>query len=393
MQRKAITFLGWTRPREGEQQPTYRTTTYRYAGNYSPATGFMAVATAHFFRPDALLALVTPQAKTQNLPDLQHDLAAHSLPPATPIDIPAGQDEAELWQIFATIDAQVQPGDTLIFDITNGYRSLPVLALIATSYLRAVRPDVTLEKLVYGAYDASTDGVTPVFDLTPFVQLLDWTNATTALLQFGRADFRPLVRQSPLASLAQHLNRLTLSLHTSRPRQAMQAAAQLPARLAAAQQHAAAAPPFALLFNQIEQEYAPLGLAQPNQHPHAALQHMLRIIEWYVQKGLLVQAVTLAREWLISLVRLHLGLPPFSDDRHQQEDILNERAAVPALLQPHYAPIKAQWDRTRTLRNDLAHSGMRPNAQAAEGAAARVRELPAALAALLPSGPEGASSW
>lgn len=391
MPRKAITFLGWTRPRAGEQQPTYRTTTYRYADNDSPPTGFMAVATAHFFRPDALLVLVTPQAKAQNLPDLQRDLADHGLPAATPVDIPAGQDEAELWQIFTIIADTVQHGDTLIFDITNGYRSLPVLALIATSYLQAVRPDVTLEKLVYGAYDASEAGITPVFDLTPFVQLLDWTNATTALLQFGRADFRPLVRQSALDGLARHLDSLTLSLHTSRPRQAMEAAAALPDQLATAKQHAAAAPPFALLFDQIAQEYAPLGLAQPNQEPHAALQRMLQIIEWYVQKGLLVQAVTLAREWLISLVRLHLDLPPFSDDRHQQESILNERAPVPALLQPHFAPIKAQWDRIRTPRNDLAHSGMRPNAQAAEGAAARVRALPAELAALLPVHPKGES--
>jgi len=91
-----------------------------------------------------------------------------------PISIPDGKDEAEIWGIFETLTQNVNEGDSIVFDITHAFRSIPFLAMIAVSYLRAAK-GIELNAIVYGAYDARIDDKSPVFNLTPFVTLLDWT--------------------------------------------------------------------------------------------------------------------------------------------------------------------------------------------------------------------------
>lgn len=400
MATKVFTFLGYT-----PQDRPYRPTTYVFQGmeHFSP---FMSEAAVHFFRPDHLLVLVTQEAKGQNFADLQNNLAGIINP--QPVDIPSGQNEQELWEIFDAIANRIEKDDTIIFDITNGFRSLPILAFLAASYVRLVR-DATVKQMVYGAYDAKDNeqNRTPVFDLTPFLTLLDWTAATNIFLKSGRAaDLSALLRnglassQDAFEPLANRLETLSLALHTSRPAKVLQAANKLNEDISQAKpQVAGGAMPFGLLLDKINAEYSVFGLDEPmnKQNAGQVLERLLKIIAWYVDKDLLIQAMTLSREWLISLVVYYLGGDLYDNgDRKKAEQVIfnygKDKSAPDQTLATILPDILTIWSevepddmQARDLRNDIAHCGMRRNPREPEEVAQRVRSICNELQKLLPS--------
>lgn len=411
---KAISFLGYTPP----DRP-YRPATYCFEGQ-EWTTPFMAEATARFFAPelDTLLLLVTREAEAQNLSALRERLPEPEK--LKPVPIPSGQSADELWAMFGAIEGEIRPGDRIIFDITNGFRSLPVLAFLAASFVRAVR-GATVERMIYGAFDATSGGKTPVFDLSPLLALLDWTTATDAFLKYGRAD--DLVRlaqhgdDGPLDRLADALSTLTAGLQTSRPTEVQVTAASLAAQIDAVRADPSTPAPIGLLLDRIGAEYTPLGHEVPTDAGRAAevLRGQAEIIAWYVAKGLYVQAITLAREWLVSLVVASAGGDLFADDdralaegainrpRNERVRVYDRRqrvereVALPPAMRATVqdAELQALWRDTRDLRNDLGHTGMRISPRLA----ARVKEqvtdacarIPVVLARLQP-GAGGAKS-
>lgn len=402
---KAISFLGYTPP----ERP-YRTATYRF-GEQECVTPFMAEATAHFFKEelDTLLVLVTPEAARQNLDALRERLPEPAK--LRPVAIPSGQSAADLWTMFAAIEGEIAPGDRIIFDITNGFRSLPVLAFLAASFVRVVR-GARVERMIYGAFDATSEGKTPVFELTPFLALLDWTTATDAFLKHGRAeDLVALARRrdgGPLDALSDALGTLTAGLQVSRPTEVQQTAAGLAAQVAAVRADPATPAPIGLLLDRISAEYTPLGHEVPTDPARAdeVLRGQVEIIAWYVTKGLYVQAITLAREWLVSWVVACAGGDLFAKrDRELAESGLNgfeqarlrERGRsidipVPAVMfaAANDRLVRSIWKDTRDLRNDLGHTGMRANPRLATEVRVQVEQacarLPQLLARLRPGG-------
>jgi len=384
-----ISFLGAT---------DYRDTIYVYRSRKSHATRYMADAAMALFEPapQRLLVVVTEEARTKHLEALTRNLSGVIEP--EPVMIPSGQSEAEQWTIFERIAAQIRPNEELIFDITNGFRSIPVLALLIAAYVRVARR-ATVRHLIYGAFDArNPDNETPVFDLTPLAALLEWTTATDALLKYGRADaLRDLVQQlaharSSSNQLAQQLHQLTAALQASRPAEVMRTAATLPEALAAFSEPNAtdgSTRPLGLLLGAIEQEYGPMALAQPYERRLAreVIGKQLEMIVWYVAKGLYVQAFTLTREWLISVVLAAADSDGAYDlysesDRKLAETAINgydqtsespPRPVPTRILEIANQPaIRSLWKDCRALRNDLAHAGMRRSPEAAEQVEKRV---------------------
>ena len=392
MSLKAISFLGYTPP----DRP-YREAIYRLDGQ-EWATPFMAEATARFFKGDldTLLVLVTAEAEAQNLEALRARLPEPAK--LKPVRIPSGQSAAELWTMFAAIEGEIAPGDRIIFDITNGFRSLPVLAFLAASFVRVVR-GAHVERMIYGAFDATSAGVTPVFDLTPFLALLDWTTATDAFLKYGRADDLVALAHrddgGPLDAFAETLDTLTAGLQTSRPTEVHRTAAALDDRIKAVRADPDTPAPISLLLDRISAEYTPLGHAVPTDPTRAAevLRGQAAIIAWYVEKGLTVQAITLAREWLVSSVVARAAGDLFAaPDRALAEAALNgydtarhrgrEQPVPPAMRAAARERLtQSLWEGTRDLRNDLGHTGMRANPRLA----ARVKEQVASVCGRLPA--------
>ena len=127
-------------------------------------------------------------AETDGRPHQGLESCLRSMPAELdPIDIPAGTSTSELWEIFEAIQGRIEPGDRMHVDVTHSFRSIPIIVLMALDYLVMVK-DATLESLTYGAFEAAVgreDGRAPIFDLTPFLSIRDWTTAGVRLLKGG----------------------------------------------------------------------------------------------------------------------------------------------------------------------------------------------------------------
>ncbi len=126
---KVISFLGVA---------NYQATTYYYRGQ-ERLTRFFPTALAQFFAPEAIHICVTPTVQQHaNLQALRSELQTLGVD-CLEVPIPEGHSEADLWEIFDRLTSLVETGETVIFDVTHSFRSLPMLAFLAVAYLKAAR--------------------------------------------------------------------------------------------------------------------------------------------------------------------------------------------------------------------------------------------------------------
>ncbi len=381
---KLLTFLG---------TGNYQETTYCW-GEMCHASRYCPAALVHFFRPEWTLVGLTEAAQAMHFEPLTAEIKP--VTQVTPVSILEGKSEAELWAIFDILTTQFAEGDELIVDLTHGFRSLPFLGFLAVAYLRIARR-VNVHGVYYGAWEARDKDTNraPVFDLTPFVALLDWTIAADRFERLGDAgDLARLLRDkmppgplmgvdeqaralgNSLKQAAEAMETVSLALRLNRPFESMEAGQNLIEALA---RHRAEVErqsrPFAVLADRILAAYRPFALAGPldraNWRQNLAIQ--LALIGWYLDKGQVVQAVTLAREWLVSVLVYRLGVESMTSyERNRQwvENALNNeverhkpepREPLPTPLDepfralPQHETLGRLWTRLGDLRNDVAH--------------------------------------
>lgn len=141
----------------------------------------------------------------EEIAGLGAQLAAEGID-ARPILIPTGADETEFWQIFRIIAELVPSGSDVYVDMTHGFRTLPVLMLMALEYVAKVK-QATIKEITYGAHQNEADGRAPTWNLEPFLVIKDWADAVSSFTTYG--DTRPLaaVASKPTDELARTLRR------------------------------------------------------------------------------------------------------------------------------------------------------------------------------------------
>jgi CRISPR-associated DxTHG motif protein len=401
-----ITFLGTGK---------YESVTYTW-GEQSVMTNLFPVAANELFGPGGVIVFVTPAAKNHENFRTLHQKLGDKL---QPVDIPEGRSEAELWEIFQRVAGAVEEGDTVLLDITHAFRSIPMVVLTVAAYLRRTK-NVAIERIVYGAYEArkpfrdppQPGDRAPVFDLTPLLDLLDWLSGAEALLGWGDArtladrmeqTHRRLWRERAANTLPQHLQRIagrlrrfSQALHLSRPIDAMRIAHELIPMLSEAQDEFRRwARPFAVIVEKVQAEIIPLAHEKPERLDAENMCKQLALVDYCLQKGLIVQAVTLAREGIVSWAALQKGDGDWLDRNYRErsiEEALN-RASRRLRGQGDEVPewfdklansqeVAMLWDWVTQLRNDLAHCGMSKQAAPIESIAQRAIELPSRLRVL-----------
>ncbi len=388
---KLLTFLGTAE---------YKLTAYVWDGKehistYSPA------ASCAFLHPDELIIFLTEEAQQAHYEKLRAEVDESVQVRAVPV--PHGRNEQELWQIFAQVSASVTPREEVAFDITNGLRSFPLLGLLVAAFLQNGL-GVHLKAVLYGAFDVRDQTVqpnrTPMFDMSPMLSLLTWSAAADRFNQTGdsrhlasliqaqrnelgkKAGKDPILRDQAgsLGSLVSNLKDISQSLRLIRPFSTMEHIERLPATLEKALptlQSSAAVMPFHLLMNNIRDAYLPLGLQQPLDPTNFAvnLNKQRGIIRWYVEREYWVQAVTLAREWLVNWFIYRLDLEDLTDRdlRDQVEERMNtailqfrsptgrQRIAQSFVTIPEAVEALEIWNNLIEARNDINHAGMRPD--------------------------------
>lgn len=375
-----LTFLGTGR----YEQATYLWRTpvgalLEHSARYAPA------ATSHFLQPDSVIVLVTSEARAAHMAALRQEIG-----PGVDIqeeEIPVGKNEQELWEIFRAVASCAGQKGSVALDITHGFRSLPLVAVLAVAFLRAAR-QVDVAHIVYGAWEARDASVvpprTPLFDLTPMLSLLEWAIAAERLRSLGDArDMADLLRAArpawtdcaqsvPLRELNRDLGRLSnkldeisLDLQFIRPHDTLRAAHDLSDQLENAEAFAPSVRPFAEVIAQVRNSFAGLALAEPTQPESlcANLKQQRCLIHWYLERQYYVQAVTLAREWMVSLHVVRQGGADLMDR--------SARGRAEELLGRMHADVRAGrsderlgklWGLLCDVRNDINHAGMRRGA-------------------------------
>lgn len=365
----------------------YTKTSYTW-GDRQVETQFVAEALCEFFEVDRVTALLTAEAQAKHWESFHRQLsdgyASSGRMGADQIQfqsIPLGQSEAEIWQIFDAVVDAVRPGEQVIFDITNAFRSIPILVLLAAAFLQKARA-VKIHGVYYGAFEVNRDAP-PIIDLTPAVKLLDWLTATNQFIgtgssielskllntlpqDFERSNLSEMsnIRPIRLKQMGKRIERISRSIDFLRPRDLMTEAAELQgfdAELLRAEV-GAFAKPFELLIEQIQRDYGQFGLPDIDRaDPNEVLQKQFLLLRWYVAKDLGTQAILLAREWVVSVLCVEQKLNYWDwRDRDQVERSLgaaiqtNSRSSMRSKSYPK--PLVAFWQKLTKYRNVVAHT-------------------------------------
>lgn len=407
---KALSFLGAAK---------YKLTTYVWQEGEKESsceTHLFPEAVARIFKPKQLIVFVTKEAKTHKPEDQAmsnfDELKQRLDKLMCPIDIPEGKSEDDLWEIFNTCVNVVDKGDEILLDVTHAFRSLPLIVFTVAACLRRVK-EVTVRHIVYGAYEARDEqNRSPIFDLTPLLDLLDWLSGAEALLK--RADAEALATQlrqtqarywkeqqrdelpKMLQRLGNKLEGFSQALHLSRPCDVMQTAKDLlPLLEQSAEEVRRWAAPFGVIIEHVRTEVEGIAYDSPDRLDAENLRRQLALIDYYLQKGLVVQAVILAREWLVSFAMLKRGDGDWLDKKSREEvesdlnDVVfkqrDEIRELPEWLEqlPNCQAIAQVWDWLTQLRNDVAHCGMRTQPASAQNIHGRAKQIPERLKSLL----------
>ena len=133
--------------------------------------------------------------------------------------IPYCRDDSEQVELLRLLSHHVARGDLVHVDITHGFRTLPMLSVLAALYLRRVR-GVEVAGIWYGFYDPDTE-TAPVHDLKGLLHIADWLEALTIYDRTG--DYGDAARMiGPAADL---LGRAAFFERTSNPVKAREALA------------------------------------------------------------------------------------------------------------------------------------------------------------------------
>jgi len=113
------------------------------------------------------------------------------------VDVPDGKTEEDIWEIFQTVYETIGENEEVTFDITHGFRSLPMLLMVILNYARMLK-NISVPGIYYGAFETLgpiykvrqmdiEDRNAPIFDLTGFTGLFEWTTAINNFVEFGDA--------------------------------------------------------------------------------------------------------------------------------------------------------------------------------------------------------------
>ncbi len=226
-----------------------------------------------------------------------------------------GNLESEIWEIFQTVFEYLDQGDEVYFDITFGFRFLPMFGLVLLNYARVLK-GVHIKAVLYGNYEAGRAEQqaalnlkeqespiiqpsivqAPVINLMPFVELQDWTHAARTFIDLGNAGPLAQLVQNPDKRLSQELLKFSNALLTCRGGALMQdldidllknIVTLTPTQPEIKKQ-------LKPLLKNIQQKIAPFEKAN--------LQNGFAAVEWCIQHGMIQQGITFLQETLKSMV-------------------------------------------------------------------------------------------
>jgi len=289
------------------------------------------------------------------------------------VEIPEGKSEEELWIIFEKMNESLNDEDVIIFDITHSFRSLPMLSLVVLNYVKFLK-NVKIERIVYGAMEALgspkevrempiEERIIPIFDLTPFASLFDWTIAIERFLQTGNAEMmrklgieelKPLLAETKgeigggLRELITSLDKFSQNVLTCRSPESKSTIERILNAIPKAEKELEKLKPFKPLFGKIKERFSCMQIND--------VSFGIEIATWCLEKGLIQQGFTILRETIINYVITNI-----LKCNNLQKKTYREIAEV--MLNNKYEEIPPEvlnlWHEIVDYRNDINHAGWR----------------------------------
>ena len=407
-----IAFLGTT---------TYVPCNYTYGGEKVPNVCFVQEAIARLMcrdweEDDRILVFLTREAREMNWMDTSSGDTSGStgkkkglksrldsiglLAKVEALDIPSGNTEKEIWEIFRKVFDNIREGDEILFDITHAFRSIPMLAIIILQYARVMK-DVTLAGVYYGALQSlgtmneirkmrMEDRNAPIFDLTPFVSLMLWTEAIDSFIRYGdaervselaREEAQPILVEtggkdeaaSKLRVFANRLECLTRQFRTGRGVGLIDFDYDGLRDMISLVEESCNVPPLLPLFARVRKKIE--GFANDD------VRNGFRAVEWCLEHGLIQQGITLLYETINShLIDICFGHDLITDRAYRKavnraiyfkndgksEDEWDVTAKEKRIIQaviPNLDPELAKiYELIGKYRNDINHGGFKDGA-------------------------------
>lgn len=328
------------------------------------------------------------------------------------LGIQPGFTKEEVWDIFEIVESQIQDGDQIYFDITHSFRSIPLLSLLLTNYVRVFKKDVEIKGLLYGAFEKLgrlnevakipiEQRIVDIVELKEFIKLLDWSNAadrfivsgdTSQLFTLAKTELAPLkakLKNSDqnlihLEWFIQNLSRFSQQISTCRTQTLIsETSRNITENIAVSGQGSTPYVKALIPIIQVAKE----KLSGLEENEEVLRSHFL--VTWCLQHGKLQQGWTIFRENIITYLCRATGYAEhnlnfqFGDDR----ELIGKAASVIANNRDSsdwQSPIKdKQWlvdnlqqnkrlrglalllDKTAKYRNDLNHAQFVPDQHSA----------------------------
>lgn len=359
---------------------------------------------------DRILILLTQQAEEKNWKDNGHkdrntgdiiqsrglnsilqDIAGQTVI-ETIKGIPEGKDEAEIYSIFEKVYDYLEDGDLLYFDLTHGFRYLPMLILVLGNYAKFLK-NVTVKSITYGNWEMSANGTkpAPIIDLLSLSELQDWTFAAgqfvnngnvKELVRLNSSEFKELLIASKgddlyarqLRDFIQSLNDVVEQRQTCRGLDIISSKSLKKMRKAERGLDVKNT-----LFSPI---YKKIVEQSTRFHETESVANCFYSAEWCLQNGLFQQAATLLQEFIISHLCEMISRPiddissrfaiaggfnyayvkaesEYGATSFNPDNYTIEVQRIGTLILYKYNDLIAPFKRLSDLRNDLNHAGMR----------------------------------
>lgn len=108
-------------------------------------------------------------------------------------DIVTGKDSREMARMFSEIYEVIGEEEEIYFDITHGLRNIPMLMMAVLEYAKVTK-NISIGGIYYGAFEVGEkDQETqrkrvPIYDLTFYQLILNWSNAANSFIKYGHGD-------------------------------------------------------------------------------------------------------------------------------------------------------------------------------------------------------------
>lgn len=362
---------------------------------------------------DAVYILLTKEAYQRNWLDdgqlnqdgvalrqegLQSRLEKMSLPihVETIVNMPVGNNEEEIWEIFNRVYEVIHDGDELYFDLTHGFRYLPMLILTLGNYARYLK-NVSIKSITYGNFEGRNRETNEalIVNLLPLAIVQDWAFAAgeyvshgdvRALCSLGREKLLPILRAGgdadkgvvSLRKWVDMLEKVVLERQTCRSVDIVLSKNLDSLFQAADKAKSDVIPPLSPLFEYVQNSMKSFDRTEN-------IENALSAAVWCCDNGLYQQAITLLQEYIVSVVCVKQGFDKldrtkrelvnkaFEVARYDNYKLIEDWKIDAEELDEMYVLLQTPWMQNREcviffsqlkdLRNDINHAGMRPNSR------------------------------